>query len=64
MTDNIATCAGFTRYIIAEAGALDLYLMVKPNVDFDSRFKAWDTDKQEWIMVNGWNVLTRDLDAE
>ena len=29
-------------------------LLVKPGTDFDTRFKAWDRDEQEFIRVNGW----------
>jgi len=54
MSDNIAVLEGFTREVQASGGPYDLFLLVRPNVDFDSRFRAWDTDEQEWIMVNGW----------
>ena len=55
MTDNVAVLAGFTTEVHANAGGeIDLYLLVKPDTDFDTTFKAWDTDEQEWLFVNGW----------
>ena len=54
MSDNVAVLNGFTREVIASNGEYDLYLLVRPDTDFDSTFKAWDTDNQEWIRVNGW----------
>lgn len=56
MSDNAAVMQGYTeeRSLISQFGEIELYLLIKPNTDLDSRFKAWDTDNQEWIMVNGW----------
>ena len=54
MTDNIAVLQGFTEPVLAENSAYSLFLLVKPDTDFDSTFKAWDTDEQEFITVNGW----------
>ena len=46
MSDNVAVMEG--------GDGMDLYLLVKPDTDFDSTFRAWDTDNQEFIRVNGW----------
>jgi hypothetical protein len=46
--------AGYTRAVLAESDAVTLELLVKPETDFDDRFKAWDVDGQEFIRVNGW----------
>jgi len=54
MTDNIAILDGYTQAVEAEYDDGTLYLLVKPDTDFDSTFKAWDTDEQEYIYVNGW----------
>ena len=54
MTDNGAVLEGFTKEVEANCAQCTLYLLVKPETDLDSRFKAWDTDAQEWIFVNGW----------
>jgi hypothetical protein len=54
MGDNTATLAGYTQEITATSDGCELYLLVKPGTDFDSRFRAWDTDNQEFISVNGW----------
>lgn len=60
MTDNVAVQDGFTRSIIATSDLLDLYLLVRPGTDFDDRFRAWDTDGQEFIWVNGWLFTIED----
>lgn len=54
MGDNLAVSQGFTKEVMGEGGEFNLFLQVKPDTDFDSTFKAWDTDAQEWIRVNGW----------
>jgi len=54
MGDNHATLKGYTKEILASNGDLDLYLLVQPDADLDDTFKAWDTDAQEWVKVNGW----------
>ena len=54
MTDNIAILQGYTQEMVADSDACTLFLLVKPNTDFDGAFKAWDTDNQEFIRVNGW----------
>lgn len=54
MTDNVAILAGFTKEVVAESDAHTLFLLVRPDTDYDSTFKAWDTDNQEFIRVNGW----------
>jgi len=54
MSYNVAVMAGFTVEVIATCSEHELYLLVRPDTDFESTFKAWDTDNQEWIKVNGW----------
>ncbi len=54
MSDNTAILEGYTREVVAIGGGTDLYLLVKPDTDFGDTFKAWDTDSQEFIRVNGW----------
>jgi hypothetical protein len=54
MTDSIATRDGYTRYIVLSNGPVELWLLIKPETDLDSAFRAWDTDNQEFIIVNGW----------
>lgn len=54
MGDNVAVMAGYTEAVMAIGPDHELYLLVKPGTDFESTFKAWDTDNQEWLMVNGW----------
>lgn len=54
MTDAIALLHGYVREIVAEGGGMTLNLLVKPDADFDGRFKAWDRDAEGLIAVNGW----------
>ena len=54
MTDNVAILAGYTQEIVAFSVEHELYLLVKPGTDLDSEFRAWDTEAQEYIRVNGW----------
>jgi hypothetical protein len=55
MTDNIAMLDGYTQEVhaIADEG-IELYLLVKPDTDFDGHFSAWDKDAQEFLLVTGW----------
>lgn len=53
-SDNAAVMAGYTKEIALTSDECDLYLLIKPDTDLDDRFRAWDTDNQEWLMVNGW----------
>ena len=54
--------AGYTRYIIAEHGADDLYLYVKPNTDFDTVFAAICADTGDVLKVKGYDCTIRDLE--
>jgi hypothetical protein len=54
MGDNAAILEGYTREVVAIGGGSELYLLVKPDTDFESTFEAWDSDDQEFIRVNGW----------
>jgi hypothetical protein len=60
MTDNVATLEGFTRAVIADSDEYTLFLLVRPETDFGERFKAWDTDAQEFVRVNGWLFTVTD----
>lgn len=62
MTVQAALLMGFSSEADIVMGPYDLSLMVKPDTDFDSRFKAFDVDAGEWIYVNGW--LIEDLTVE
>lgn len=62
MTDNVAIMAGYDVEYMAYADACDLHILVKPETDFDSRFKAWCCDEQEWIWVSGWNFTFEQID--
>lgn len=45
---------GFTVHAHICIGMYDLDLMVQPDTDFDSCFRAWDMDENEWLDVSGW----------
>ena len=62
MTDNIATLDGYTESVTAESDDITLYLLIKPDTCLDSTFKAWDTDNQEYIRVNGWLFTYEDIE--
>jgi hypothetical protein len=54
-SDGSAVRDGYTQEVHAFAGeGLELYLLVKPDTDFDGHFRAWDMDAQEFITVTGW----------
>jgi hypothetical protein len=54
--------AGFTRHIIAEREAQDLYLWVKPTSDLESTFTAICDETGDVLKVNGRTCLVRDLE--
>jgi len=55
VTDNVAVLDGYTVEVVADNGrGLGLNLLVRPGTDYDDAFKAWDTDGQEFIRINGW----------
>ena len=45
---------GFTESHTAEADDITLYLLIRPDTDLDSRYRAFDTETGEYIRVNGW----------
>lgn len=54
MSDNTAILAGYTKELLADGGPYSLHLFVKPSQFLDERFRAYDADNCEWLMVNGW----------
>lgn len=54
MTDNVAVLAGYTVEYLAECDAHSIPILAKPDADLDGRFRAWDMDEQEFIVINGW----------
>lgn len=61
MTDNVAVLDGFTKEVLAECTMHSLNLLIRPDTDLDSRFKAWDMDEQEFIRINGWLFTFEDI---
>jgi len=62
--DNAAVMAGFTHHVLIESGdgCASFAALIKPDTDLDSQFKAFDTDNQEWLFVNGWTCLIEDCE--
>jgi hypothetical protein len=56
MSENITTLAGYNQEVQIEYRDVLLNLLVKPESDFNNRFKAWCMDGQEFIWVNGWII--------
>ena len=54
MTNNVAVLKGYTEEVIAYGDGINLSLLIKPDTDIDDVFKAWDSDEQEFVNVNGW----------
>jgi hypothetical protein len=52
--DNTATRLGFTVHKVIEIGGYEFAALCHPDTDFDARFKCFNTDDQEWLIVNGW----------
>ena len=46
----------YSQHIIVHGDGITLDLMVRPGTDFDSAFKAWDRDGEEFILVAGWMI--------
>ena len=63
MSDNVAVLNEFTREVVASNAAYDLFLLVKPDADLSGAFRAWDTDNQEFIRVNGWLFDVQDTNT-
>lgn len=50
-------CAATDSYTVrvwGECQDASFPMLIQPGTDLDSRFKAWDVDEGEFIMVNGW----------
>lgn len=57
--DNAAVMQGYTRHVLIELGGTTGFAaLVKPATDFDSCFRCFDTDNQEWLNVNGWHLTS------
>lgn len=54
MTDNTAILQGYTEEYVAECDECVLYILAKPEDDFDGSIRVWDMDNQEFIVINGW----------
>lgn len=60
MSDNTAILKGFTEEYIAYPinGSPDsIFVLVKPETEFDSVFKCWNSDIQDFIVLHGYNFI-------
>lgn len=39
----------------SDNGEYSITIIIPEGTEFDSQFKAYDVDNQEWIVINGWN---------
>lgn len=56
-----AIAAGYTREVMANYSDIELRILVKPDVDFDTRFSAFDMDAVEMLWINGPIGLFEDV---
>lgn len=60
MTDNVATLEGFTKEIMIETKDRVIFALVRPDTKFTGLYRAWDTDEQQFVKVDGlkaaWNM--------
>ncbi len=61
-TPEAAKLRGYTKPATLEASCYTLELLVKPDVDFDSKFTAFDINEGEMLSINGW-LYTGGFDA-
>lgn len=52
--DNAAIMQGYTRHVLLDSDGSCFAALIRPDVDLDGTFRAFDTDNQEWLNVNGW----------
>lgn len=63
-TTRAAERAGFTRAVYLEGDYGGFAALIEPDADLDDRFRAFDTDNQEWVDVSGWLLSdVEELDA-
>lgn len=52
---HAATERGFTQRLWIYAGDSEILALVKPDVDLDGWFKAYDVEEREYLNICGWN---------
>lgn len=55
-TTEQAISQGFTRQVAFEAGHNYLNVLVRPDVDFDDKFRCFCLDEHEFLSINGWMI--------
>ncbi len=54
MTDNVAVLDGYTQERRVTVGRRVFPILMKPCTDMSVPFRAWDMDRQEFIVCDGW----------
>ena len=54
MTSRDVINAGYTLQLELHNHEYFMCVLTNPGADLDGKFRAWDIDEQEWIVVNGW----------
>lgn len=52
--DSVAIALGYTKAVVAYEAGTELNLLIKPDTDYDTTFKAWCLDEHEFLSVNGY----------
>lgn len=57
-SDNAANAAGYTKHMIADGGGMygSVAVLIKPDAYLDTILVGFDTDNQEWVIIEGFNV--------
>jgi len=61
--EKAAMLSGYTKLIGAYSTHYDLTLLVKPDADLKGVFRAFCTDENEYIKVDGWHFHIEDFEA-
>lgn len=51
----------YTRHVLADNGLFTFDLLVEPDADLDTWFRAWDNDEMEFLNVNGAHFEIADV---
>ncbi len=53
--DGIAILSGYTKQVSGQYMGETLTLLIKPETDISTAFRAWDTKTQSFMRIGGWN---------
>ena len=55
MTDNVAVLAGYTVPCVVEVNGYSFPVLVKPRIDYNKKFRAFDQENRAFILIEGFN---------